>query len=249
MPLQNTIHGGVTETLDCLLSGSVSASPGVTGSLAGPSRPRVMGDLELPIRHSLVAKRGVRMEDVRWVRSHEQALGQSSIFLSTHLPNAERRPWPSTAGAALSLHQSNDEEDGEGAAICSRAVLDEQPELVSLQDGIQATSENYTRFLLLGRDGAEIPNHTFVTSPTMFFTLSDPALISRLVKHATIVSIHSRPSTRQINSSPLSASGLFPSRFLIEVGNIPGHDEAADYFEDDESIQYLGTCRHRISSD
>jgi prephenate dehydratase len=67
MPIQNAIHGAVTETLDCLLS-----------SLPGPSKAsfghkcRIIGDLNLPIRHCLVVRKGTRMEDIKWVRSHEQ---------------------------------------------------------------------------------------------------------------------------------------------------------------------------------
>ena len=66
MPLENTIQGGVTETLGCLLA------PPPVNAQAGPSRPRIVGEVILSIRHCLVAKRGVEMEDVRWVRSHEQ---------------------------------------------------------------------------------------------------------------------------------------------------------------------------------
>jgi len=72
MPLQNTIYGAVTETLDCLLSSPTSSQCVSANAEAGPSRPRIVGDLVLPIRHCLVARKGVKMEDIRWVRSHEQ---------------------------------------------------------------------------------------------------------------------------------------------------------------------------------
>lgn len=70
MPLHNTVKGSVIETLDCFLS--VRSSSQSTNAEAGPSRPRIVGDLSLAIRHCLVAKRGVTMEDIEWVRSHEQ---------------------------------------------------------------------------------------------------------------------------------------------------------------------------------
>jgi hypothetical protein len=84
MPLQNTIHGGVLETLDCLLSTfSPHSDP---ASVAGPSgtskanghahlvvrEPKVMGLMDLPIRHCLVARKGLKIGDIKWVRSHEQ---------------------------------------------------------------------------------------------------------------------------------------------------------------------------------
>jgi prephenate dehydratase len=67
MPLQNTIHGGVLETLDSLLS--VLQVPPEGGAR---ERPLIVDSVDLGIRHCLVVKRGTRMEDIRWVRSHEQ---------------------------------------------------------------------------------------------------------------------------------------------------------------------------------
>lgn len=110
LPIHNTIHGVVTDTADCLLS-----------IITDRNAPRVVADTALEISHQLVALKGVKLEDVKWVRSHEQALGQSKIWLDEHLPKAERVNWPSTAGAAQSLI---DEGSREGAAICSRAAVD-----------------------------------------------------------------------------------------------------------------------------
>ena len=80
MPLQNSIHGAVSETLDCLLSSFNSSSSSDHESGPGPSRPWLMGDLVLPIRHCLVAKKGVKQKDIRWVRSHEQVSDWSTCF-------------------------------------------------------------------------------------------------------------------------------------------------------------------------
>jgi len=65
MPLQNTIHGVVTETLDAILGSKADSARDET-------RPRLIGDLDLPIRHCLVVKKGVQMDQIRWIRSHEQ---------------------------------------------------------------------------------------------------------------------------------------------------------------------------------
>lgn len=59
VPLENTIHGVVQETLECLLG----------EARRGWSMVRTY---DKPIQHALVVSRGTRLEDVRWVASHEQ---------------------------------------------------------------------------------------------------------------------------------------------------------------------------------
>jgi prephenate dehydratase len=71
MPLENTQQGAVIETLDCLLSYlDVFVFP--KKELVEKVRHVILGDLALHIRHCLVAKKGVGMSTVDWVRSHEQ---------------------------------------------------------------------------------------------------------------------------------------------------------------------------------
>jgi prephenate dehydratase len=69
-----------------------------------------------------------------------QAIGQSSAFLDQHLPTAKRIPWPSTAGAAMSLldEMLDTDVEGAGAAICSASAVADQPELEVLYEGTQA---------------------------------------------------------------------------------------------------------------
>ena len=66
MPLRNTIHGPVIETVKSLLS-VLDDSGRIKGK-----RPEVIGELDLSIEHCLVARKGIRMDEVKWVRSHEQ---------------------------------------------------------------------------------------------------------------------------------------------------------------------------------
>jgi len=81
MPLQNKIHGVVIETLDAILSSSFDVPRQVLDKALG--RPRIIGDLDLPIRHCLVVRKGVRMEDIRWIRSHEQVSSRRRWYSQT----------------------------------------------------------------------------------------------------------------------------------------------------------------------
>ena len=51
----------------------------------------IVDSLDLGIRHCLVARKGVKMEDIRWVRSHEQV----------------RSSQPAAAGPAVMVYESN----------------------------------------------------------------------------------------------------------------------------------------------
>jgi len=236
LPLENTIHGGVAETLDCLLSifpvksestNGHDADPGSGQDPdAGPSRRRIIAELNLPIKHCLVVKKGVKMEEIRWVRSHEQALGQSSSFLSTHLPQATLHPWPSTAAAAQSIIHPDPEADAEGpgAAICSEAVLELHPELEVLWEGTQEHDWNFTRFILLSNRPDFIlpstPNPRIRTSD--FYALVNPALLRELTTRHTglIGSLHTRPkrsSPSQLKRDPGSTWKFFPSSAFVEL--------------------------------
>lgn len=133
LPLENTIQGGVIETVDALLS-TLSTPKGANGA-AGQPRSAAVADTALQISHQLVGLKGAALADITYVRSHEQALGQSSAWLDEHLPNAKRVPWPSTAGAVASILE---EGDRHGAAICSKSAYEnDKDKLELLADGTQ----------------------------------------------------------------------------------------------------------------
>jgi len=173
LPLENTIYGPVTETLDCFF-GRFNCSGTNHGQGDGDRKGKgkekeIIATLDLPIRHCLVVKRGTKMEDIRIVSSHEQvsvillvpldsacssiriqigrgiqadtqALGQSSTFLNTNLPNAKRIAVASTALAAESLLSPIPSDEGARAAICSKSVIEIYPELEVLYEGTQDRS-------------------------------------------------------------------------------------------------------------
>ena len=75
MPLNNTIHGEVKETLSCLLERVAAPSSKYTEGLStiqGDGEARIVADLDLPVEHSLIVRKGTKMEEIEWVKSHEQ---------------------------------------------------------------------------------------------------------------------------------------------------------------------------------
>ena len=128
-PVENSLQGAVTDTLDVLIH-----EDGIS----------VYGELVLPIVHHLLTKPGAALADVRAVYSHPQALGQCRDYLDRHLPNVRLRASLSTAAAVEEMLKS----DMVAAAIAPwRAAELYGAEVVA--EGIHDNPNNATRFLVL----------------------------------------------------------------------------------------------------
>src|SRR5690606_12451404 len=136
VPVENSYAGDVGEVYDLLRRGGV----------------RIVLELDLPIRHCLLALPGAAPEDIRVVRSHPQALGQCREFLRRLGLRAE--PAHDTAGAARRLAE---EGDRQAAAIASERAARAYG-LAGLLRDIQDASDNVTRFhVLVPEDGPAEP--------------------------------------------------------------------------------------------
>ena len=129
VPIENSLQGSVTETLDILVHHS---------SLS------IRHELVLPIRHFLVADRGATVESIDFVYSHPQALGQCGEFLATRLPNAEILASLSTAAAVVDML----EQGPRAAAIATRRAA-ELHGCDVIAEGIEDNESNMTRFVVL----------------------------------------------------------------------------------------------------
>ena len=103
----------------------------------------IVSALSLPVRHCLAAKSG-RLEDVRTVYSHAQALRQCSVYLSSHGWSSEACSSTSASAALAASGKAG------AAAVCSRYAAGEFG-LKILAEDIQNSSGNRTRFVVLSR--------------------------------------------------------------------------------------------------
>ena len=144
IPIENSLHGSVHTNYDLLRKHELS----------------ITGELELRIRHCLMALPGVERQDLRRVLSHPQALGQCQDFLQNELSNAEPIPAYDTAGAA---HMVASEKLRDAAAIASERAAAEY-DLHILAAGIESNHQNYTRFLTLSSE-PETPTASSADQP------------------------------------------------------------------------------------
>lgn len=128
VPAENTVEGSVRETLDLLLQ----------------SQAKICGELCHEIRHCLASQSG-RLQDVKRVVSHPQALAQCRAWLTSNLPCAMMEEAASTARAAERAAG-----DRELAAVAGERAAGFFG-LQIIERDIQDSSDNITRFFVLSR--------------------------------------------------------------------------------------------------
>jgi prephenate dehydratase len=122
IPVENSIGGSVTETLDALARHAVA----------------VVRDVVTPVNHALLA----RDESFGVVASHPQALSQCREYLAEQYPEATQEAAASTAGA---VERALDEDGVAAIAHPDNAEGD----LVVLAERVQDRASNETRFFVV----------------------------------------------------------------------------------------------------
>ncbi|MEO6363786.1 MAG: prephenate dehydratase [Caldimonas sp.] len=131
VPVENSSEGVVTRSLDLFLTTPLS----------------IVGETSLYVRHNLL-RSSDSLADIAAVCAHPQALAQCHVWLSHHLPQAERRPVASNAeGARLASL------DGTLAGIASERAASEFG-LHIVAPAIQDDAHNRTRFAIVAHPGS-----------------------------------------------------------------------------------------------
>lgn len=195
VPIENSLEGGVSTTLDALATEA--------------SDVRIAKEFVLPITHCLVAGRELPLERFTRVLSHPQATPQCARFLRERMPGAERAAVGSTADAVRTVVEA-----GEPWAAIGSKLAAELYGGVVLVEGIEDESGNETRFVWLGRDG-----HAPLGAPTktsiVFWGFND-------VSPGALVDVLTELSSRAINltkieSRPRRVGGLGHYMFFADL--------------------------------
>lgn len=177
LPIENSYAGEVGQVMDLMFSGNLY----------------VNGVYSLKVSHNLLAVKGARMEDIKKVISHPQALDQCAIYIENH--KFEKIQSSNTAKSAKQVAEMGDKTV---AAIASSETA-ELYGLEVLDHDINESDWNATKFVVFSRVGNNSLAGKHYDSFMMMFTVKNEAgaladAITTIGKHGVNMRVlRSRP--------------------------------------------------------
>lgn len=130
LPIENSSVGSVNEVYDLMRKYNFFIARGI----------------KLKVMHSLLAKRGADIKNIKEIYSHEQAIGQCSVFLN-NLKDVKITVLDNTAKAAKAVSES----DRDDVACIASKECAKIYGLSVLENNVQNSDNNFTRFIAISK--------------------------------------------------------------------------------------------------
>lgn len=199
LPLENSTYGSVTDVYRLIIDNDTY----------------IIDSNRLKIEHCLMAKPGAKLEDLREITSHPQALGQCAGFI-TH-SGCRSVAATNTAVAAESVSKS----DRRDLAAIARIDCAEKYGLEILARGVQDEPYNATRFVAISKR-LEIPADADKIS-IRFSLAHRQGTLSRILEYFSALGLN----LTKIESSPIP-SKPFEYRFCLDFNGSMRDEETFD---------------------
>ncbi|KGK81764.1 prephenate dehydratase [Clostridium sp. HMP27] len=131
LPIENSSTGGIVEVYDLLRKYGFF----------------IVGERTIEVNHNLLGIKGTKIEDIKEVYSHPQALQQSGEFLKDY-PHWEKIPYRNTAASAELIKNEN----SKGKAAIGSKRAGQIYNLDIIKENINYNKNNYTRFIVIGKN-------------------------------------------------------------------------------------------------
>lgn len=181
VPIENSLEGAVNETLDMM---------------ATEVDLKIKVELVVAIRQNLLVKHGTKKEDIKYILSHPQPIGQCRKYINSNFPSAKVKLVYSTAGAAEEVARG-----GKDAAAIGSIIAAEVYGLKVLDRDIQDSKNNLTRFVVISKDYSKRTGHD--KSSIVFSTENKPGSLYRILDifnlwDINMTRIESRPAKNRL---------------------------------------------------
>ncbi|WP_434344889.1 bifunctional chorismate mutase/prephenate dehydratase [Myxococcus virescens] len=198
LPIENTTAGSMNETYDLLAEGGVV----------------ITAELVSQVDHRLLGLPGAKLEGLREVLSHPQALAQCETFLREKVPWARAVPDVDTGGAAQKVRERN---DASVAAIASETAA-QRFGLEVLAGDLQPAFD-YTRFVEVGREATPLAPGVPCKTSLLVVLEHKPGTLGEMLQRLTLRGVNlSKLESRPIPGQP------WQYRFYLDV---EGHAASA----------------------
>lgn len=193
MPIENSLEGAVTATLD---------------AFAFRSGCSIVGSTVVDIHHCLFLNPEANLEDVTTIASHPQGLGQCRRFLNEHFPTLEQVTAKSTADG-VRMASENKHIAGIGSKYAG-SLFDCKMEI----EGIEDHYGNQTKFVLVARTGHPqvIEGKKMKTSLALFLENDRPGALQMILSEFNYAEVN----LTMIQSRP-TKQGLGDYMFFIDI--------------------------------
>ncbi len=211
VPIENSIEGSVNITQDILTFESES---------------KIVREITIPIKHSLIGKKKLKIGNIKNIISHPHATAQCRNYLLTNFPNAKIIAANSTAEAVKKLIEMDEETAAIGTKTAARIY-----DLDIIATDIEDNKGNKTRFVFVG---TYIPPKTGddKTSLVCFLKKDKPGSLYNILKefaerNINLTRLESRPAKKDLGDYV----------FMIDVD---GH------IHDDELFSAIEVLRKKV---
>ncbi|NQT66282.1 MAG: prephenate dehydratase [Actinobacteria bacterium] len=182
VPMENSIEGSVNITQDILTF---------------ESDAKIVGEVTIPVKHSLIGKKNIKLNNIKKVISHPHATAQCRKFLSTNLKGAEVIAANSTAEAVKILKEENDDIAAIGTKTAAKIY-----DLEIIKSDIEDNKDNKTRFVFIG-NSIQPKTGNDKTSIVCFLKEDRPGSLYNILKefacrNINLARLESRPAKKDL---------------------------------------------------
>lgn len=206
VPIENSVEGGVSTTLDAIAKGDAL---------------QIVAEALVPITFVLAVRENIdSLEQIRTISTHGHAWAQCRGWVESNIPQAEFIPASSTAAGAIALLDGDSNHD---AAICSPLVAQERG-LKVLREEIEDYKGAVTRFILVTRPGP-IPAPTGIDKSTVILPLAEdrPGALMEILEQFVVRGVN----LSRIESRP-TGEGMGHYFFSVDVDGHVAQARVAD---------------------
>lgn len=182
VPIENSIEGSVNITQDILTF---------------ESEAKIIGEVTIPVKHSLISKKKIKIGKIRRIISHPHATAQCRKFLTANMKGIEIVAANSTAEAVRILKKEGDDVAAIGTKIAAKLY-----NLEIIKSDIEDNKDNKTRFVFIGNK-IQPKTGNDKTSMVCFLKEDRPGSLYNILKefaqrNINLTRLESRPAKKNL---------------------------------------------------